>query len=258
MLKATLLFLSTSYFAWYMERYELSIIYPFDASYATPTIAGEPRLSEVRIQTSDGEQLIVWRAQAMPDKPTLVYFPGNAGGLRDRADRFSWLIDEGYGVTALAYRGSSGSSGRPEEVLLVEDALAIVAAETGRPRILYGESLGTAVAIKLAASGLGEAVVLEAPFTSVTELIQTQYPDETLDHLITQRWESLVSVPFVRQPLLVIHGSQDRLVPIRMGRQIFDQAGSAKKQFIEVAGRGHSGLWTAETRVALIDFLDQF
>lgn len=257
MLKATLLFLSTSYFAWYMERYETSMIYPFDASYATPETAGEPRLAEVRIATEDGEHLIVWRAPAEPGKPTLVYFPGNAGGLKDRADRFSRLIDHGYGVTALAYRGSSGSSGKPDEALLVEDAIALVAAETGAPKVLYGESLGTAIAIRLAAAGHGDALVLEAPFTSVAELVQNQFPGETLDHLITQRWESLGTISRVRQPLLVIHGAEDRLVPIAMGRRIFDKAGSSRKSFLQVNDRGHNGLWNAEESGALFGFLDQ-
>lgn len=257
MLKTTLLILSTSYFAWYLERYETSMIYPFDASYATPELAGEPRLSEMRVSTEDGEELIVWRVAAENGKPTIVYFPGNAGGLKDRADRFSRLIDQGYGVTALAYRGSSGSSGRPDEMLLIEDAVTLVVGETGHPIVLYGESLGTAVAIKLAASGLGDALVLEAPFTSLIELVQVQYPSETLDHLITQRWESLGSVHAVRQPMLVMHGANDDVVPIHMGRRIFDQAGSPAKTFLEIMDRGHQGLWTTEAQTALFDFLDR-
>lgn len=205
MLKTTLLFLATSYLAWYLERFETAMVYPFDATYTSPQVAGEARLIETRIATPDGEILVMWRAQAQPGRPTILYFSGNAGALKDRADRFRRLIDRGYGVTALAYRGSSGSSGRPEEILLTEDALALARAEAGRPMILYGESLGTALAIKLAASGLGDAVVLEAPFTSIADLVENQYPDETLEHLITQRWDSFRSVPDVSQPLLVIH-----------------------------------------------------
>lgn len=257
MLKSTLFILATSYLAWYMERFEIAMIYPFDATYATPHVAGEPRLVEIRYPTSDGEELIVWRAKAQPEKPTLIYFPGNAGGLKDRAERFSRLLDRGYGVTALAYRGSSGSSGRPEELLLTEDAIELVRVETGRPLVLYGESLGTAVAIKLAASGLGDAMVLEAPFTSITDLVESQYPDETLDHLITQRWESLRQMPSVSLPLLVIHGSDDRLVPIRMGRRIFESAGSKEKRFVEISGRGHMGLWTPEAQRSLFEFLER-
>ena len=256
MLKTTLLVLTTSYFAWYMERFEIAMIYPFDATYATPEVAGEPRLGEVRLATGDGEELIVWRAEAQPGKPTLMYFPGNAGGLKDRVDRFTRLIDRGYGVTAMAYRGSSGSTGRPEERHLTEDAADLARAQTGHPLILYGESLGTAVAIKLAATGVGDAVVLEAPFTSLAELVENQYPHEKLRHLITQHWESIEGVPTVHQPLLVIHGTDDRLVPIWMGRKIFEEAASPDKVFVEVAGRGHNGLWTVETQQALFGFLE--
>lgn len=257
MLKSTLLILATSYFAWYLERFETAMVYPFDATHATPEVAGEPRLTEVSFPTGDGEVLVVWRAEAHPGKPTLVYFPGNAGGLKDRAERFRRLIDRGYGVIALAYRGSSGSTGRPDEASLTDDAIALVRAESGNPLILYGESLGTAVAIKLAAEGLGDALVLEAPFTSLLDLVENQYPDEKLDHLVTQRWESLRAVTRVRQPLLVIHGSDDRLVPITMGQLIFDSAASSDKRFVEINERGHAGLWTVEAQEALFDFLDR-
>lgn len=256
MLKTSFIFLATSYFAWYIERFETAVIYPFDATYATPENAGEPRLTEMRFPTGDGEELIVWRSPAQEGKPTLIYLPGNAGGLKDRSQRFSQIIDQGYGLAALAYRGSSGSTGQPEEMLLTDDAVAMVRAQIGTPLVLYGESLGTAVAIKLAAMNIGDAVILEAPFTSISELVSSQYPGEALDHLITQRWESLQQAPSVRQPLLVIHGSDDRVVPIGMGRQIFENAGSKHKRFFEVSNRGHNGLWTLETQRTLFDFLD--
>ena len=256
MLKSMLLILSTSYFAWYMERFEISMIYPFDSTYATPEVAGEPRMRETRFATGDGEELVVWRAEAQPGKPTILYLPGNAGGLKDRTDRFARLIDRGYGVTAMAYRGSSGSTGQPDEAALTKDATDLARAETGTPLILYGESLGTAVAIKLAAAGLGDGVVLEAPFTSIIALIASQYPNETLDHLVTQRWNSLESVSSVEQPLLIVHGQDDKLVPVWMGHMIYDAAASLDKEFLEIADRGHSGLWTVETQRALFGFLE--
>lgn len=256
MLNSVLMFLATSYFAWYMERFEISMIYPFDATHTAPELAGESRLVEQRLATADGEDLVVWRTAARPGHPTLIYFPGNAGALSDRAERFTRLIDRGYGVVAMAYRGSSGSTGRPDEALLTDDAIRLAQAETGRPLILYGESLGTAVAIKLASSGIGDAVVLEAPFTSISDLLASQFPDETLDQMLTQHWNSLSRIGEVRQPLLVIHGTEDRLVPIAMGRTIFDGAGSREKRFVEIPGRAHSGLWTIDGQQALYEFLD--
>ena len=256
MLKSMLLILSTSYFAWYMERFEISMIYPFDSTYATPEVAGEPRMRETRFGTGDGEGLVVWRAEAEPGKPTILYLPGNAGGLKDRTERFARLIDRGYGVTAMAYRGSSGSTGQPDEETLTRDATDLARSETGAPLVLYGESLGTAVAIKLAAAGLGDGVVLEAPFTSIIALIASQYPNESLEHLVTQHWNSLESVASVEQPLLVVHGQEDKLVPVWMGRKIYNAAASPDKEFLEIAKRGHNRLWTAEAQSALFGFLD--
>lgn len=256
MLNVFLMILSTSYFAWYFQNYEKSAVYPFDTSYASPMDAGEARLNEERLITEDGETLVIWRADPAPGKPTVVYFSGNAGGLKDRADRFAYLIDAGFGVIAPAYRGSSGSTGSPNEMALLNDASVIVAGET-TPLVLYGESLGTAVAIRLAADGFGAAVVLEAPFTSITDLVGQQYPNEDLSSLITQTWNSAMHAPGLDQPLLVLHGSADRTVPIDMGRQIFNVVGSREKEFFEIDKGGHTGLWTPQTRARIFAFLER-
>ena len=177
--------------------------------------------------------------------------------MRDRADRFQRLAERGYGVVAPAYRGSSGSDGNPQEDLLLADARAVASAIDG-PVVLYGESLGAAVAIRLAADGAGDALVLEAPFTSLPDLVSTQYPAEDLDHLITQRWNSLAVVGGVRQPLLVIHGENDRVVPVAMGQEIFHAAGSARKEFLRISAQGHQGLWTVEVQTELFRFFERF
>lgn len=257
MLKAAIIVLSTSFLAWYLERNEMAMVYPFDSTYVTPLEAGEPRLLETRFATADGETLIVWRAIAKARKPTVLYFPGNAGGLKDRAPRFARLIDRGYGLIAVAYRGSSGSTGRPDEIALTNDALALVSAEPARPLVIYGESLGTAVAIKLAAAGHGDALILEAPFTSISDLVLAQFPSESLADRVTQRWDSGSAIGRVTHPLLVVHGIHDRTVPFVMGRKLYDNASSNEKKFVEIADRGHNGLWTVEMQQALYAFLDR-
>lgn len=258
MLHTALALVATSYIAWYMEQYETRVVYPFDSSYTSPVAAGEPRLAETRLAASDGEELIVWRRDADAGKPTVVYFPGNAGALADRVDRFSVLLDRGYGLVALGYRGSSGSGGTPSEALIITDAMQLIEAEVAHPLVLFGESLGTAVAIRMAAKGHGDALILEAPFTSFTELIESQFPNEQLAHLVTQTWDNDVAVPNVAQPLLVIHGASDQVVPIGMGRRIFERAGSDQKQFLEVALQGHTGDWSAPVQKAIFDFLEGY
>lgn len=255
MLKTALFVLSTSYVAWYWAQFETRAVYPFDASYATPTDAGLPDVTEEKRATDDGETLVIWRAAPAPNMPTVLYFSGNAGGLKERAPRFQSLIDAGFGVVAPAYRGSSGSTGTPDEDTLLNDARTIAAGETPGTFVLYGESLGTAVAIRLAAEGTGARLVLEAPFTSIPALIMAQHPVEDLDHLITQRWESDQHIKAVVQPLLVIHGDRDHLVPFEMGETIFDRAGSQDKRLLRIEGAGHAGLWGEPTLGEVFAFL---
>ena len=264
MLKAAFIILSTSYFAWFIERNERSVIYPFDKTYSTPVAAGEPRLSETRLATSDGESLVVWSAQPKSGRALVVYFPGNAGTLAGRAPKFSALLDRGFGLIAVAYRGSSGSTGRPSEDHLTADAAALLAhvpalldgSDPG-PIVLYGESLGTALSIRLAAGGMADAVVLEAPFTSMGDLLSVQFPTDDLKQYLTQIWDSTLHISDVTQPLLVLHGTKDRLVPIAQGQSLFDAAGSEDKTMIALDGIGHNGLWTVEAQRALYAFLDR-
>lgn len=256
MLETALLVLSTSYFAWYYQQYEMRAVYPFDATYSTPTEAGVPSLIEEKLVTDDGETLVIWRADAAPGKPTVLYFSGNAGGLKERAHRFQTLIEAGFGVIAPAYRGSSGSTGMPNEDVLLRDARDVAARELTKELVLYGESLGTAVAIRLAAEGNGKRLVLEAPFTSIPALVGVQHPSENLDHLITQRWESDQYISQVTQPLLVIHGDRDHLVPFIMGEEIFDTASSTEKRLLRIEGAGHSELWSEQVLSELFAFFN--
>lgn len=253
------LVLTTSYVAWFIERHERQVVYPFDSAYSTPAEAGEARLVESRYRTSDGAQLVVWQAAAPEGRPTVLYLPGNAGTLADRAWRHARLIDEGYGVVAPAYRGSSGSTGKPDEATLTSDAMELAEALvlTG-PLILYGESLGSAVATKLAAAGIGDALILEAPFTSIPDLVTAQYPTERVSHLLTQVWESKSWIRGVRQPLLIVHGEEDTLVPPDMGAALHDLAPSRDKALFIVPGQGHHAMWTEPVQARVFAFLSRF
>ncbi len=255
MISTFFVFLTTSYIAWYIQNHEHAAIYPFDTTYSTPAEAGAPQLSETVVTTEDGETLIVWQTPVRQDAATILYLSGNAGTLSDRAERFGAILREGYGLTAPAYRGSSGSTGSPDERTLVRDAEMIAASIDG-PLILYGESLGAAVAVQLAARGIGDVVILEAPFTSAAALVAAQYPMEDLDAVITQRWDSLGIVSRVTQPLFILHGDADQFVPIEMGRSIHDAAGSAVKEINIVMHADHAGLWTMETRRSVFQFIE--
>ncbi len=263
-LKGLLIALTTSTLAWFIARYESQLVYPFDPTYTPVSALREPRLSEFRHATSDGESLVVWAAAGAPGRPTVLYLPGNAGTLAGRAARFRTFLAQGYGVVAFAYRGSSGSTGAPSEQALVEDARAIAAAlpqylgQAPGPLVLYGESLGAAVAIALAAEGTGDGLVLQSPFTSIPDVVRAQYPQDDIAPLFREVWDSRARIGAVRQPLLVLHGTQDRLIPFAQGETLHAEAGSRHKRLIPLPGTGHDILWTREVAAPVLAFLAEF
>lgn len=247
---------------------ERMMVYPLDPRLISPTDAGEPRLSETRFG-----KMVVWTAAAKRGKPTVLYLHGNAGHLSNRVPRFERLLDRGYGIVAPAYRGGSGSDGWPTENGILTDIRGLYYALTdgrltGTPTtpILYGESIGAAVAVHLTASyGMAhgwpppKAIVLEAPFTSLRDVAAALHPQLPLaTGLMLSRWNSLEFAPNLSQPLLILHGDRDQLIPLAMGRAILDAATSQKKALYVVESAGHINVWTADAQRRLYAFLGEF
>ena len=245
---------------------ERQAIYPFDATRVTPQAAGATGVREV-VQTHDGEISIIWVAVPKPGKPVILYFHGNAGNLALRAGRFNHFTARGYGLIAPAYRGSSGSTGTPTEAALTADALrlyadlgALIPGLTPARVIFYGESLGTGVALELAATtrqAQPAGVVLEAPYTSLPDVVRASLPRlAPLIPKMTNIWDSATHVKALRAPLLVLHGKQDPLIPIAQGRAVFRAAGSRQKWFVAVRGAGHHNVWRSTVMPRLWSFID--
>jgi alpha-beta hydrolase superfamily lysophospholipase len=258
MLKLAALLSLLTYGEWFFRTYEREAIYPFDARYANPANAGIAGMRETHFRADDGTDLILWERDADPGRPVILYLPGNAGNLLGRAGRFHELAGRGYGFVALSWRGQGGSGGKPDEALLSADGLMVYDRIAGLDPVIYGESLGTAVAVKIAAQRVARGLVLESPFTSIPDLASVQYPGEDIRRLITQIWDSAGLIGEVDEPLLVLHGSADRLVPIAQGEAIFAGARSTDKAMLRIEGQDHTGLWTAEGQKALYGFLDRF
>lgn len=251
-----------------LERYTL---YPFDSTEVSPAEAGAPRLTAQTLE-NDGETLVVWTAPPKRGKPVILYFHGNAGNLAARTGRFNRFLDKGYGLAALAYRGSSGSTGSPSEDALIWDAEALYQnladiLPTNAPRVLYGESLGTGVAIALMntggvtevkGAGPPAAIILEAPYTSMPDIARAM--DLRLEALLpylNDTWNSLSRAKALTSPLFVLHGRKDELIPIEQGRQIYAAAPSTQKEFFEVPSAGHSDLWRSDTLPKLWRFIER-
>ncbi len=241
----------------------ISLIYPFDPSHITPRQAGEVRLTEKTLTTDDGKVLIVWERPAKEYKATLVYFPGNAGNLAGRAWRFGNLIDRGYGVVALAYRGSGGSTGRPSEAAISKDAvllrhnLPLILGHPPKGKIIYyGESLGTGVATKLAVIYPPDALILEAPYTSIVDLAAKQMPFFPIRTVLDQRWETTKYITQTESPTLIIHGTHDQVVPYAMGKTLFALSPAKNKVLKTLQEAGHLSAFSSLGQTAIYRFIE--
>jgi fermentation-respiration switch protein FrsA (DUF1100 family) len=226
--------------------FQRRLMYFPNAAEVAPASAGLPAATPRHLTTADGETLLAWYVAPAAGKPLILYFHGNGGGLDLRGERFAALTAGGDGLLAVEYRGYGGSTGTPSEAGLLADGEATYAEalRLGFPPtriVLMGESLGTGVAIALAARHAATAVVLDSPYASIAEVAAWRFPMFPVRALIKDAFASDARITSVRAPLLMVHGSRDAVVPIRFGEKLFALANSPK-QFIRVEGAGHLAL----------------
>jgi fermentation-respiration switch protein FrsA (DUF1100 family) len=214
-----------------------------DPTRTSPSAAGLFDVEERIIATPDGERIIAWYGKARDGEPTLLYFHGNGGSLESRSGRIRQYLDRGRGVFMMSYRGYSGSSGSPSEVANIADAkLAYEAVRSegvaAHDIILYGESLGSGIAIAVAAEKPVAGVILDSPFTSIVERAGQLYPWLPVYLFLKDRYESILRIAKVRAPIFIVHGEADDVVPVDMGRRLFEAANEPKEIKI-FAGAGH-------------------
>ena len=220
---------------------------------------GLSSLREVELTTSDGLQLLAWYLPPPDDAPIVVYFHGNGGNIENRTPRLITFAKAGLGVLMPEYRGYGGNPGEPTETGLYADADAAIEflqrEGVSNSRIaVYGESLGTGVATHVASQQTFGALVLESPYTSMTELVAEKFRHVPSRVLLKDRYDSLSRIGRVHAPILILHGEQDLLVPIAMGRQLFDAA-PEPKQFWSAAQADHNTLAQYGALEVAIDFI---
>ena len=199
--------------------------------------------------TEDGVRLHGWwvaREKSRRDAAVL-WFHGNAGNLFDRAELLIELARRGPPVLLIDYRGYGRSAGRPSEAGLERDALAAWRYLTGQRSIapgnvvLFGKSLGGAVAVALASSTEPAGLIVQSSFTSIPEMAVRHYPFVPRA-LIRTQMRSRERISQVRCPVLVVHGRQDEIVPYEMGESLY-KAAPEPKQLYTVEGAGHNDTW---------------
>jgi uncharacterized protein len=210
-----------------------SLLYYPAARRIAPADADFPQAQEVVLDTSDGEKLIAWHVPPQSEKPVVIFFTGNGDTLAGLAGRFGDITDAGVGLLALSYRGYNGSTGHPTEDGLHRDAMAayeFAAARYPPDRIvLWGFSLGTGVAVALAAERPIAKLVLEAPYTSTADVAASIYWFVPVRLLMKDQFHSDEQIQKVKAPILIVHGERDRTIPISFGERLFAMAPEPKR-----------------------------
>jgi fermentation-respiration switch protein FrsA (DUF1100 family) len=211
------------------------------------------------LDTADGERVIAWHLPPRAEQPVVLYFHGNGASLRWRLERFRALTADGTGLVALSYRGYGGSSGSPSEAGFIADGLAAYAFAAARyaPQriIVWGESLGSGVAVAVAAEKPVGHVVLESPFTSAVDIGAERYWFVPVRLLMKDQFRSDLRIGKVTAPVLVLHGDRDRVVPFALGERLYGMI-TAPKRFVRFPGLGHNDLGAGSV-VAAKQFLSE-
>ncbi len=236
-----------------------SILFVPDVTRPDPATGQAPEMVRVRAETADGLSLEGWWHPAPAGGMTLLYFHGNAGSVGSRSGKARRLIDRGYGLLLAGYRGYGGNPGSPSEEGLISDGRAWLDAleklgVPARSALLYGESLGSGIATALAVERAVAGVVLEAPYVSIEEIAAARYWFVPVRRLLRDRFDNASRVPLLKAPVLIIHGTSDRVIPIAHGERLFALAAEPKR-FERLEDGGHVDLFEHGALPALDAFV---
>jgi fermentation-respiration switch protein FrsA (DUF1100 family) len=234
------------------------LYYPMTAMAGTPSQAGLA-YEEVWLTTADGVKIHGWYLPGQDAAaPTFLFLHGNAGNISHRLEKLSIFHKLGAATLIIDYRGYGRSAGIPGEQGTYRDADAAYQwlSQRGVVPVLYGESLGTAVAVELAVTRQVAGIVLEAPFTSIAAVGQKLFPFLPVRWLVQNKYDSLSKMPRLRAPLLILHSREDEIFAMPHAEELL-AAAPAPKQLVELRG-GHNEAFLVSLdtyRTALAEFL---
>lgn len=203
-------------------------------------------VEEISVTTSDQVKIRALYLPLAGSGKVLIYFHGNAGNIYHRIPDLVQLRKAGVNVVGVSYRGYGSSEGAPSEAGVYQDGVAVyryVTEELGFPGsnvIVLGRSIGTTVALYVAQHHEIGGLILVTPLTNGKELAEASGLG-FVSSIAGNSFDNQARIEHVKVPLLVIHGTDDRVIPFSMGREIFDNAATGK-QFVKIEGAGHNNL----------------
>ena len=237
-----------------------TMLYHPIATHLQPAEASLAEAQEVVLDTSDGEKVIAWHVAPRGNMPVVIYFHGNAEIVAWRVERHRALIANGTGLIALSYRGYGGSTGTPTEAGLHRDADAAYEFAVARYApdriVLWGHSLGTGVAVRLAAEKPVGKVILEAPFSSTVDVAAALFPYVPVRWLMRDQFHSDEWIGSIKAPLLIMHGARDDVIRLALGQRLFALAHEPKR-FITYEKGNHIDLDDYGAGAAVREFIER-
>ena len=194
-------------------------------------------IEKVKIKTQDNIDLLSWyHKKDSNNYKTIIFLHGNAGSLQNRIHKINHFENMNVNFLIIAWRGFSGNKGSPSEKGLYEDAKSAVRwlKQKGLKEediIIYGESLGTAIAVEIAQNSNFAGIILESPFTSMIDAAKNKYPIFPIRFLLKDKYESDKKIKNIKSPLLIMHGEVDKIVPFWMGENIYNMANEPKYSY---------------------------
>ncbi len=248
-----------------MFVFQRSIIYFPSPERPEPVAYGVPDMTVVTVTTTDGLDLSGWYRPPRNGRPTILYVHGNAGHIGFRGEKVRAYLQAGLGVFLAEYRGYGGNPGSPSEDGLYRDGQAaldfLLAGGLGPEAIvLYGESLGSGVAVELAHRMAMQgrpvnALVLEAPFTALPDVGAQHYPWLPVRLLMRDGFRSVEKIADVRTPVFIVHGELDRVIPIGLAKRLFE-ATREPKEAMWLPLAGHVDLYSHGATEAILGFIE--
>ncbi len=195
--------------------------------------------------TEDGLRLHGWLVRSDSASPVLLFSHGNAGNISHRLDLLRQLRRWGFTVFIYDYRGYGRSEGSPTEAGVYADARAAFDYVSGLPGVdsqrivAYGRSLGGAVSVDLATQRHPAALIVESTFSSAPDVAAHLYTFLPARLMLRSQFDSESKIRSIRIPVLVVHGSVDSIIPVALGKKLFDAA-NPPKEFFEIEGASHN------------------
>lgn len=247
----------------FMYFYQRNMMYFPDETMPDIKTSEVKGVEEVQVQTSDNLTLTAWyRPSQNPEAPVLIWFHGNGLNHAYRDTRIVPFVDAGYSVLLASYRGYAGNPGKTTEEGIYKDARAWISFlknnlnKDAQNTVLYGESLGSGVAVQMASEYPDvRALVLEAPYNSTVAVGQFRFLWLPVSLLMEDRFESDQKIGKLTMPKLIIHGTEDRIIPLKFGQALYNAAAQPKEMKI-IDGANHLNLMEFGAYDQVIEFLE--